>query len=50
MAKLPKFPKGLKASINKLKRKEEQKKKVLARKKEIETMKKLRDSLRKKLY
>lgn len=47
--RLPKYPKGLKASIAKLERKAEQKKKVEARKREIEAMKKKRDALRKKL-
>jgi hypothetical protein len=49
MPKLPKYPKGLKASINKLERKAKQKQAIVARKREIESMKKKRDALRKKL-
>jgi hypothetical protein len=49
MPKLPKMPKGLKASIAKLERKADQQRKVIARKKEIEALKKKRDQLRKKL-
>ncbi len=49
MARLPKFPKGLKASVNKLRRKEEQKKKIAARKAEIKRLQAERERLRKKL-
>jgi hypothetical protein len=48
MARLPKFPKGLKASIAKLERKAKRKKAIEARKREIESLKKKRESLRKK--
>jgi len=47
--KLPKYPKGLKSSLAKLERRAEQKKKVEARKREIQSLKKKRDQLRKKL-
>jgi hypothetical protein len=48
--KIPKFPKGLKASVNRLKRKDEQRKKVAARKAEIKRLQAERERLRKKLY
>jgi len=49
MAKIPKFPKGLKTSIAKLERKAKRKKDIEARKREIETLKRKRDALRKKV-
>jgi len=49
MARLPKYPKGLKASIARLERKALQKAKVAARKKEIEALRKKKEALRKKL-
>lgn len=49
MARIPKFPKGLKASVRKLENKAKRKKAIEARKREIEALKKKRDSLRNKL-
>jgi flagellar motility protein MotE (MotC chaperone) len=49
MPRLPKYPKGLKASIARLERKEAQKKKVLERKKEIERLKAKKAALQKKV-
>jgi len=49
MAKLPKYPKGLKASITKLEAKAKKAKAIADRKKEIARMKAKRDALRKKL-
>lgn len=49
MARLPKFPKGLKASIAKLERKAQRKKDIAARKAEIKRLKAKRDALRKKV-
>ena len=46
MAKLPKFPKGLKAQIAKQERIAKRKKLIIARRKEIESSKKKLDSLR----
>lgn len=48
MARLPKFPRGLKRTLAKLERKEAFQKKVAERKKEIESARKKVDSLRKK--
>lgn len=47
--RLPKFPKGLRASIAKLERKEAQKKKIADRKKEIERLKAKKAALQKKM-
>lgn len=49
MARLPKYPKGLKARISKLERKEAQAKKIADRKREIESLRKKEAALRKKL-
>lgn len=49
MARLPKYPKGLKSSINKLERKKARKDAIKKRKKEIESLKKKRDALRKQV-
>lgn len=49
MARLPKMPKGLKASIARLERKEAQKKRIADRKKEIERLKAKKIALQKKL-
>lgn len=48
MARMPKFPKGLKARLNRELRKAEQKKKVEARRREIEAMRKKVEAIRKK--
>lgn len=45
MARLPKYPKGLKASINKLEKKKAQAAKVAARKREIEVLRKKKETL-----
>lgn len=49
MAKLPKIPRGLKTQIARLERKELQAKKVAERKKLIDTLKKKKEALAKKL-
>jgi len=49
MARLPKFPKGLKAAINRLERKKKRKAAIAQRKREIESLRKKREALRRSL-